>query len=53
MDVEIWSDVVCPWCYVGKRQFEAALGRFGHADQVTVSWRSFELDPEFAAPRWG
>ncbi len=44
MDVEIWSDVVCPWCYVGKRQFEEALGRFGHADQVTVSWRSFELD---------
>ncbi len=45
VDVEIWSDVVCPWCYVGKRQFEEALGRFGHADQVTVSWRSFELDP--------
>jgi len=45
MDVEIWSDVVCPWCYVGKRQFEDALGRFGHADEVTVSWRSFELDP--------
>ena len=45
MDVEIWSDVVCPWCYVGKRQFEEALGRFGHADEVTVSWRSFELDP--------
>jgi len=44
--VEIWSDVVCPWCYVGKRQFEEALGRFGHADQVTVSWRSFELDPK-------
>ena len=45
MDVEIWSDVVCHWCYVGKRQFEEALGRFGHADEVTVSWRSFELDP--------
>ena len=45
MKVEIWSDVVCPWCYVGKRQFEEALGRFGHADQVTVEWRSFELDP--------
>jgi predicted DsbA family dithiol-disulfide isomerase len=45
MDVEIWSDVVCPWCYVGKRQFEEALGRFGHADEVDVSWRSFELDP--------
>jgi predicted DsbA family dithiol-disulfide isomerase len=45
VEVEIWSDVVCPWCYVGKRQFEEALGRFGHADQVTVAWRSFELDP--------
>ena len=45
MDVEIWSDVVCPWCYVGKRQFEAALDLFAHADEVTVAWRSFELDP--------
>lgn len=45
MKVEIWSDVVCPWCYVGKRQFEEALGRFGHADDVRVTWRSFELDP--------
>jgi len=43
--VEIWSDVVCPWCYVGKRQFEEAVSRFGHADEVTVEWRSFELDP--------
>jgi predicted DsbA family dithiol-disulfide isomerase len=47
--VEIWSDVVCPWCYVGKRQFEDALSRFGHADQVTVEWRSFELDPSAPA----
>jgi predicted DsbA family dithiol-disulfide isomerase len=45
VDVEIWSDVVCPWCYVGKRQFEAALDKFAHADQVSVTWRSFELDP--------
>jgi predicted DsbA family dithiol-disulfide isomerase len=43
--VEIWSDVVCPWCYVGKRQFEEALSRFAHSDQVSVEWRSFELDP--------
>ena len=49
MKVEIWSDVVCPWCYVGKRQFEAALTKFDHADQVSVEWRSFELDPN--APR--
>ncbi len=45
MKVEIWSDVVCPWCYIGKRRFETALQRFEHRDQVTVTWRSFELDP--------
>jgi len=49
MQVEIWSDVVCPWCYIGKRRFEAALARFEHRDQVEVTWRSFELDP--SAPR--
>ena len=46
MKVEIWSDVVCPWCYVGKRRFEAALARFPHAEEVEVVWKSFELDPE-------
>ena len=45
MLVEIWSDVVCPWCYIGKRRFEAALGQFEHRDDVQVTWRSFELDP--------
>jgi len=45
MNVEIWSDIACPWCYVGKRRFEAALARYEHADDVTVTWRSFELDP--------
>jgi predicted DsbA family dithiol-disulfide isomerase len=45
MKVEIWSDVVCPWCYVGKRRFEAALARFAHRDEVELVWRSFELDP--------
>ena len=44
--VEIWSDVVCPWCYIGKRRFEKALEAFEHRDEVTVLWRSFELDPE-------
>jgi predicted DsbA family dithiol-disulfide isomerase len=48
LKVEIWSDVVCPWCYIGKRRFEAALARFAHRDDVEVVWRSFELDP--AAP---
>lgn len=45
MLVEIWSDVVCPWCYIGKRRFETALARFPHRDEVQVTWRSFELDP--------
>jgi predicted DsbA family dithiol-disulfide isomerase len=45
MQVEVWSDVECPWCYIGKRKLEAALSRFAHADQVEVVWRSFQLDP--------
>jgi predicted DsbA family dithiol-disulfide isomerase len=45
LTVEIWSDVVCPWCYVGKRRFEQALASFEHRDEVEVVWRSFELDP--------
>ena len=53
MKVEIWSDVVCPFCYIGKRQFEEALGRFEHADQVEIEWRSFELDPSAPAEREG
>ena len=44
MKVEVWSDVVCPWCYIGKRRFEAALARFAHRDEVELVWRSFELD---------
>ena len=51
MLVEIWSDVVCPWCYIGKRRFERALSRFEHADEVQIVWRSYELDP--SAPRDG
>jgi predicted DsbA family dithiol-disulfide isomerase len=45
MQVEIWSDPVCPWCYLGKRRFERALESFDHRDEVTVVFRSFELDP--------
>ena len=45
MKIEIWSDVVCPWCYIGKRRFESALSRFAHRDRVEVEWKSFELDP--------
>ena len=51
MHVEIWSDIACPWCYVGKRRFEAALAAFAHRDEVQVTWRSFELDPAAPAER--
>lgn len=53
MNVEIWSDIACPWCYVGKRRFEAALARFEHRDDVRVTWRSFELDPQAPPERHG
>jgi predicted DsbA family dithiol-disulfide isomerase len=45
VQIEVWSDVVCPWCYIGKRRLETALERFPHRDQVQVIWRSFQLDP--------
>lgn len=46
MRVDVWSDVVCPWCYVGKARFEKALSGFGHRGKVEVVFRSFELDPD-------
>ena len=49
MRVDIWSDLVCPWCYVGKRRFEKALARFDSRDKVQIVHRSFQLNP--AAPR--
>ena len=49
MQVKIWSDLVCPWCYLGKRRFERALESFDHRDEVTVVYRSFELDPSAPA----
>ncbi|MDQ6851785.1 MAG: DsbA family oxidoreductase [Actinomycetota bacterium] len=49
MTVEIWSDVVCPWCYIGKRRFETALARFENRAEVHLVWRSFELDPSAPA----
>ena len=51
MRIEVWSDVVCPWCYIGKRHLEAALEGFDHRDDVEVVYRSFELDP--SAPQHG
>jgi len=53
VDVEIWSDIACPWCYIGKRRFEAALARFEPRDDVRVTWRSFELDPSAPPEREG
>jgi predicted DsbA family dithiol-disulfide isomerase len=46
MQVEIWSDIVCPWCYIGKRRFETALAAFDGREEVSVRFRSFELAPE-------
>ncbi len=47
--IDVWSDIACPWCYVGKRRLEAALATFPHAASVEIAWRAFELDPN--APR--
>ncbi len=49
MDVEIWSDVMCPFCYIGKRKFESALGQFAQRDRVNVVWKSFQLNPDMKA----
>lgn|SRR5574343_295277 len=45
MKVEIWSDIMCPFCYIGKRHFESALHQFAHAENVQLEWKSFQLDP--------
>ena len=49
MQIEIWSDVICPWCYIGKRRLEQALLQLGQRENTNIIWRSFELDPN--APR--
>ncbi len=46
MKVEIWSDIMCPFCYIGKRKFETALSQFSHAAQVEIVWKSFLLSPD-------
>ena len=45
MLVEVWSDITCPWCYIGKRRLESALAQFDGRDDVTVEWKSYQLDP--------
>lgn len=46
MKVEIWSDIICPYCYIGKRKFEAALAQFRYKDIIQVEWKSFQLAPD-------
>lgn len=46
MKVEIWSDVVCPFCYIGKRKFEEALGQFANSNNIEIEWKSFQLSPD-------
>lgn len=46
LEVEIWSDVMCPFCYIGKRRFEKALRNFEHSDQINIRWKSFQLNPD-------
>ena len=46
MQVEIWSDVMCPFCYIGKRKFEAALAQFKHKENIEIVWKSYQLNPE-------
>jgi predicted DsbA family dithiol-disulfide isomerase len=47
MRVDIWSDVICPWCYVGRARFDKALSTFDHRDEVEVVYHAFELDPSY------
>ncbi|GER82887.1 DSBA oxidoreductase [Thermogemmatispora aurantia] len=46
MEIEIWSDLVCPWCYIGKRRLEKALAGFPQRERIRLAWRSFQLDPQ-------
>lgn len=49
VNIDIWSDVACPWCYIGKRRFDRALASFPHRDDITVTWHSYQLDPTLPA----
>lgn len=49
MIIDIWSDVVCPWCFIGKRRLEKALSLFEHRDQVTIRHRAFQLQPDITS----
>ena len=49
LKVQIWSDIMCPYCYIGKRRIEGALEQFQHSDSVEIEWKSFQLDSSFVA----
>ena len=51
MEIHVWSDIACPWCYIGKRSLETAMAKVKDAEDLTVIWRSFELDPDAPAKR--
>jgi len=46
MQIEVWSDVMCPFCYIGKRRLEMALEQFSTKEEITITWKSFLLNPE-------
>ena len=48
MKIEVWSDIMCPFCYIGKKHLETALAQFGDADAVDVVWKSYQLDPHIS-----
>ena len=49
LKIQIWSDIMCPFCYIGKRRLENAISQFGHQDAIEIEWKSFQLDPHFIA----
>ena len=49
LKIQIWSDIMCPYCYIGKRRIEGALAQFNHKDAVEIEWKSFQLDSNFVA----
>ncbi len=49
LKIQIWSDIMCPFCYIGKRRLENAIAQFGHQDAIEIEWKSFQLDPNFIA----
>jgi predicted DsbA family dithiol-disulfide isomerase len=53
LEIDVWSDIVCPWCAIGKHRLESALSRFEHKDDVEVVWHAFELDPDAPALQEG